>query len=167
MGLPTNIETFIIDLPWEVTIGGWTGDEFQCSFSQAAQRYYGSEMEVAQYTMIGPDAAFDADFTLLMNRFSFDYEAVSFLENLLLRLAQAIVRVQVQPFVIAGKPTDVPPPIGVGFPLTYDVADYLNNGGVEIPIPLGLFAAFRLLPMSEYAGVTAYVDPYRGEEPPS
>lgn len=161
MVLPVNIAIFTTNLPWEVTIWGWTGDEFECSFIRAAQKYYGS-MEAAQYTMSGPDPAFDADFTIIVSRASFNFEPASFLDDLVEEIARAIVRAQVNPFVVADKPADVPAPIGIGFPLTGDVVDYLNNGGATIPIPLGLFAAFRLLPISEYTGVTEIVAEYRG-----
>jgi len=167
MDLPVAITPFTHQLPWETTIQGSPVTEVRFDFELVNQRLI-NNTRLGQYQNIGVSASptFTVDIAIAVHRFSFNFVPPQFGIDAIEQFIAALCRYLVNKDVIPATPTDIPPPAGLEWGLTDQVVDYMDSGGPVVPRPRGLFAAFRVLPGSEYGTATEEVGIYRGESPP-
>jgi len=169
MQLPESIRSFTLSLPWDTDIGGEVVDQVVCDFRLVNQRI-DSNVKFGEYQNNGIAAlptTFSAGFVLAVDRYSFDNMSSIFQENLFRSLAYWIARYLVNKEVIQNTPAGRLDPTGIEWPLTADVVDYLDNGGISVPVPLGRFSAFRIFPASEYLTASVELNRYWGNPPAS
>lgn len=169
MELPEQIAPFTIRLPWDTTIGATPVTEVTFDFERVNYRTY-SEIRIGEYQNDGASASpvFSTGVAIAVNRFSFNYDPAQFGYDLVQVVMVAVGRHFVHDSVLLDRPPGIAQvPIGVKWPLSDDVVSYIDGGGLQVPIPRGIFAAFRLFPDTEYATADEYVDIFRGEPPAS
>jgi hypothetical protein len=164
-----TVPPFTLALPWTTIVEEVPVTEVTCHYLRTDHRTYDeAAMGIGEYHNTGSLATpiFPSSLCVVVNNLSFSHEPPEFGEGLVGLLLSAWSRCLVNYYVTNDKPPGAAVPTGVQYPLTEAIIARIDNPVGDVPIPKGVFAAFRLLKTSEFATASLYIPVYRGDSAP-